>query len=64
MTLGYIYLIRGAGLYKIGASAQPARKRLVNLQTGSPVPLTVVYEYPNLESRYRRKKTIAREVYE
>lgn len=55
-----VYVIEGAGLYKIGASSSSAKKRLVALMTGSPVPLNIVCEIPEpayfaLESALHRK---------
>lgn len=39
--LGFVYVIEGGGLFKIGYSAQP-RQRLQSLQCSSPVPLTLL----------------------
>ena len=41
-----------------------ARFRCDRLHMFGYLEYKVIGEYPNLESRYRRKKTIAREVYE
>jgi hypothetical protein len=38
---GFVYVIEGAGLYKIGFSATP-RRRLAGLQSSSPVELRLV----------------------
>ena len=37
----YVYLIEGAGLIKIGTAYNPER-RMAEMQTGSPVPLTLL----------------------
>lgn len=39
---GYVYVIEGAGLYKIGKAINVA-KRLESHQTSCPIPLTLVY---------------------
>lgn len=39
---GTIYLVEGAGRYKIGISQGSAKKRLAGLQTGSPVRLQLI----------------------
>jgi Mn-dependent DtxR family transcriptional regulator len=39
---GYVYIIEGAGLYKIGKATNVA-KRLESHQTSCPIPLTLVH---------------------
>jgi hypothetical protein len=40
-----VYVVKGAGMHKIGVSSDP-RRRIKNLQTGSPVELELVYQSP------------------
>lgn len=52
---GYVYLLKCGEFYKIGFSATP-RKRLRQLRTGSPFPITVEHElrtsfYRDIERR-------------
>lgn len=58
---GFVYVIGGGGLYKIGAS-QNVEHRLIDLQVGSPVPLKVVcvikttqYTHISLERALHRR---------
>jgi hypothetical protein len=57
MTSGYIYLVwaNGTDKYKIGSSAYPER-RVKALQTGSPIPLSLiaVKEVENAEMEERK----------
>ena len=39
---GWIYVIEGAGLYKIGRAIEP-EKRLSDMKIGSPVPLEIIH---------------------
>lgn len=60
MTDGYIYLVwaKGTDKYKIGSSAYPER-RIKDLQTGSPIPLSLIavkeVETPEKEERKLHK---------
>ncbi len=47
---GHVYLVEGAGLYKIGSSNDPAL-RLSSLRAGSPVPLRLVCEISTEQHR-------------
>lgn len=39
---GYIYVMECAGFYKIGWTTSSPRKRLLAVQVGSPLPVTLV----------------------
>lgn len=39
---GHVYVIHGAGRYKIGRTASSVQRRLLALQCASPVPLTLI----------------------
>jgi hypothetical protein len=47
MTSGFVYIVEGAGLFKIGATRRGAVSRLMALQVGSPVLLALKAQIPS-----------------
>jgi Meiotically Up-regulated Gene 113 (MUG113) protein len=62
-----VYIVEGAGVFKIGATKAYAEQRLLSLQSASPVPLRLIHQIPTaspfrleryLHAHFKGKRTL------